>query len=219
MKLRSRKDREVDAEIAALIARVHPPKQPVVSPIGDIDARIAAALRARDTAEKAKRERRALAAVTSTSPCVWCGDVRFRIDRGAYGEGVHGPECDSCEWHLGSYRWFGADGRRDYAAGWLIGCDEQEAPVGIGARLGLVFWYELPVEDRPTAARQAFSWHSDDELTRWHVEVVPQPVIGSLEPSPPRTVGRGSTAVRTKPTAVLEVPSPREVVQARRARW
>ena len=133
----SMRTRRRDDEIAALVARVHPERT------ADVEASIARVLDQRERDRRAAQARRQLAARTAPQPCSYCGTIDLIPDRGVTPD-AHGSHCHSCDWHFGDDKEFAmVDGRRDYAAAWLLGDNMQMAPPGLGAQLGVLFAYEV----------------------------------------------------------------------------
>ena len=123
-------------------------------------------------------------------PLPWCGDVRVREGHSRDGEG----RCSQCSWHL-DRRFTVDDGPRDAAAAWLLGLHEQDAPVGLGARVGLRWFHELSPERR-VGARTPFAWHTDDDVVTWREELgLNAPALPNAVPGP-RQVGRAIVTPR-----------------------
>jgi hypothetical protein len=201
--------RSRQAAIDTLVARVHP--EPEAEPV-DLDARIAAALAEREATASAERAHRQAEALF-TSPCRFCGYAMVE-ERGRGTEG----ECSSCSWHLTSRRFDGPDGQRDYAAFWLL-YGTQGSRMGLGAELGLQWWYELPTDARPTRATTAFSWISDTTLAAWRASQEPP---AREAPPPPAPKLHGSTRPRSpRPSKeiVTVLADPVKVAAGNRRGW
>jgi len=100
----------------------------------------------------------------TTDPCTMCG-ITVRVE--GFARSDEGW-CHSCDYRLN--RMFSMpDGRRDLAASVLMGIDDQGAPVGIGARVGLRWWCELPERQR-LGSRKPFAWIGRDTVKAWCVE-------------------------------------------------
>jgi hypothetical protein len=211
MTRRRRREQAIDAQIAALHARVHPPTPAAVD---DLDARVAKVLDQRDRDRQAEQHRRQLASVTVPA-CRWCGNTRAFTDHAQDAAG----RCASCSWHL-DRRFTSDDGARDYAAAWLVGIPEQEAPFGVGALVGLRWFHELPRGEQRGTWGRSFAWHTDDEVASW------RSMLG-LDPPPPvlvgapvaRRCGQMTVTVHTKTPTVTASLTGVDVARVRRARW
>jgi hypothetical protein len=100
----------------------------------------------------------------TTDPCTRCG-ITVRVE--GFGRTDEGW-CHSCDYRL-NRQFAMPDGARDFAASVLMGIDDQYAPVGLGARVGLRWWSELPERQRH-GARGPFAWIGLDTVKAWCVQ-------------------------------------------------